>query len=336
MGMGMGIRRHAHGEHTGASCDILSLSLSRSLVRPPRLKLFTNLGLLMHFDTPALRDVVVLKTQWLLDVMCELLCLRSIGAKLKRAKSKAPEWRRLRRSGRLDTALLPEIWPTLSAEQRDTMLAYMVKFGLACTLPVEASYAVPALLPLCTAGTTIWPSSPTSKDAHASLRFIHSDGEWDEATGFLPNGLFFSLVAALLRDVGDVKAALKHLYRDRICIHASQLFMAVLHAQEHRVHLTVRAEAAHDPADVYHILGKYLLEGGIAKRYGVQFRLYAPCRECGTLVHAQAGDWLGGTLSGVTRIDSTPMGVTLIAHMCAVGWLLCVTSRGPLPRRAMQ
>ena len=203
----------------------------------------------MHFDSPALRDIVVLKTQWLLDVMCELLCLRSIGAKLKRAKGKAPEWRRLRRAGRLDTTLLPEIWPSLDTDQCNTMLAYMVKFGLVCALPApkdldeQQAYAVPALLPLCDEGTSIWTSTSNEKDTSASIHFIHLDGEWEEATGYLPNGLFFSLVAALLQDMGDVKAALKHLYRDRICVHASQLFAVVLDAKEHRVHLTVRNTA---------------------------------------------------------------------------------------------
>jgi hypothetical protein len=75
------------------------------------LNLFTDLGMLMHFDTVSLRDMVVLNTQWILDVMCELVCLRSMGEKLKRANSTSPDWRRLRRSGRLELSLLPDIWP---------------------------------------------------------------------------------------------------------------------------------------------------------------------------------------------------------------------------------
>ena len=39
------------------------------------LELFTDLGLLMHFNVPGLRELVVLKSHWLLNSMRNLLCL---------------------------------------------------------------------------------------------------------------------------------------------------------------------------------------------------------------------------------------------------------------------
>jgi hypothetical protein len=254
------------------------------------LKLFTNLGLLMHFDTPELRNLVVLNTQWLLDVMCELLCLRSMSEKLKRSRNHAPEWRHLRRSGRLDTRLLPEIWPSLSADQCNTMLAYMIKFGLVCPLPTvedeEQIYVVPALLPVCATDVAVWQPNDDI-DQNARFNFIHADGDWDDATGFLPNGLFFTLVAALLSDIDalDVKANLKHLYRDRICISGAQLFMLILRPERHCIELTVRNDTAGDPAIAASLISAHL-ESGIVERYGVQFLLEVPCSNCGMQTHA--------------------------------------------------
>ena len=256
------------------------------------LQLFTNLGLLMHFDTPALRNTIVLDTQWLLDIMCELLCLRSMNEKMQRAKSKVPEWRKLRRNGRLEGSLLSDIWPSLDEDQCLTMLEYMMKFGLVCALPSaehEAKgYAVPALLPVCTDATSVWPAGGEDSDASASIFFIHSDGDWDESTGFLPQGVFFSLVAALLHDMDDIdaKSGLKHLYRDRICVRGSQLFMVVLKPDDHRIELTVRAEDPMGPASVAARITS-LLSSGIADRYGVQYRLEVACTKCGALT------WVG-------------------------------------------
>ena len=168
------------------------------------------------------------------------------------------------------------------------MLEYMIKFGLVCALPKQQherqEYAVPALLPVCTDTKPVWPAGGEDSDASASIFFIHGDGDWEESTGFLPQGVFFSLIAALLHDMGDVdaKSGLKHLYRDRICVRGSQLFMVVLKPDDHRIELTVRAEDSADPATVAARMTS-LLGSGIADRYGVQYRLEIACTKCGTL-----------------------------------------------------
>ena len=40
--------------------------------------MFNDLGLLMHYNEPNLRDLVVFKPQWLLDHMKDLFCLRGM------------------------------------------------------------------------------------------------------------------------------------------------------------------------------------------------------------------------------------------------------------------
>ena len=50
------------------------------------LKLFTDVGLLMHFDVDGLREMVVLQPQWLLNNMRNLLCLRHLDSMIGEAE----------------------------------------------------------------------------------------------------------------------------------------------------------------------------------------------------------------------------------------------------------
>jgi len=137
---------------------------------PLMLALFTDLGLLMHqHDDPDTRELVVLKPQWLLDMMRELLCVRELQRKASAAPTtcckagdpggaafespssssvfssfngqhnSAPEWRNLLRHGRLDAdALSAAIWPQVEAlGERKAILALMERFSLCCKLPVR-------------------------------------------------------------------------------------------------------------------------------------------------------------------------------------------------------
>jgi hypothetical protein len=54
------------------------------------LRLNTCFGLLMHFDEPQLKDLVILKVQWLLDVMAAMLCRRQLSEKLNGASALLP------------------------------------------------------------------------------------------------------------------------------------------------------------------------------------------------------------------------------------------------------
>lgn len=54
------------------------------------LRLNTSFGLLMHFDEPGLQDLVILKVQWLLDLMAAMLCRRQLAERLNSASSHLP------------------------------------------------------------------------------------------------------------------------------------------------------------------------------------------------------------------------------------------------------
>ena len=135
------------------------------------LRVFTNAGLLMHFDEPGLRELVVLKPQWLLDSMRDVLCARSIETRRKAARGKAKTaLLALRDYGVLDRAkVLPLIWPTMPAAQRDSLIAYMVRFDLCCPLLGDSQLAaVPALFPPFAPGAKSSSSSSSSRRCRGS------------------------------------------------------------------------------------------------------------------------------------------------------------------------
>ena len=117
------------------------------------LKVFTDAAMLMHFDAPRLRDLVVLRPQWLLDKMRDVLCARTIDARRKEARGATKQaLRALRDCGRLDCArVLPSLWPSVTPSFRDAIFAYLVQFDLCCPLRAidgrhtSALAAVPAL-----------------------------------------------------------------------------------------------------------------------------------------------------------------------------------------------
>ena len=132
------------------------------------LEFFTHLGLLMHYNTAGLRELVVLRPQWLLDHMCLLLCHRHLGWILGTEHPVAtgrqlnmqpglpsvedPAARAavlcLKKEGRLEPGLvLSSLWPDISGGERWAVLEYMVHFNLCCRLPQESGMCVvPALL----------------------------------------------------------------------------------------------------------------------------------------------------------------------------------------------
>jgi hypothetical protein len=94
----------------------------------------------MYYDTPGLRDVVVLKPQWLLDVMRSILCLRNLGRLINAAEDvpRRKALRQLRDAGRLGVELaLPALWrdADVRPQEEGAVLQYMIHFHLCCRLP---------------------------------------------------------------------------------------------------------------------------------------------------------------------------------------------------------
>eukprot|EP01047_Picozoa_sp_COSAG01_P002169 COSAG01_NODE_56_length_31088_cov_39.354771_5_plen_1355_part_00 len=267
----------------------ISLATARALARECKINtaddrelllmmhLHTCFGFLMHFDEPVVRDLVVLKPQWLLDLMAALLCQRRIKEKLKAASKSAPEWRRLANEGRLDVKLLPEIWPELESHTRHELLGYLNKFGFCCKLPREEGiFLVPPLLSMCT--DDVW--RPSALDASIWLRFIHNDGEWDVGRGFLPQSLFFNLEVLLLQFAKDSMKAMKTIYQDCLCFFGDLCFVLRHSIDVCCLELTVRADTVNAQSDVARRVCK-CLDSGLAKRYGVRYRLEIECTASG-------------------------------------------------------
>eukprot|EP01043_Picozoa_sp_COSAG02_P063453 COSAG02_NODE_9003_length_2364_cov_1.188962_1_plen_759_part_10 len=188
------------------------------------LRTFTALGLLKHAqNSHSQHSIVVLDLQWMVDLMSELLCRRSIEKHHRDSAWMKVQWRRLLRTGRLERKVLPELWPNLNTGERDAMLQYAIDNRLCCELPAECGepdlFVVPSLLPSCPEDGC-W--VPNATDNEFRYTFIHQDGEWGESVGFLPESLFFKLTTCLLTDVENVKDAFRHLYRDRAVIDARE------------------------------------------------------------------------------------------------------------------
>ena len=244
------------------------------------LKVFTDLGLLKHATLHNLRSIVVLDLQWIVDLMTELLCARSIEEKHRQSRTRKVQWRRFRDTGRFEAEkLLPELWPDLTANERQIMLLYAVEYRLCCELPCACSetglFVVPSHLPIREEEDD---ASWVPHDDDRLLRFaaIHTDGEWEEAKGFLPDSLFFKLVATLLIDAHDVKDAFRHLHADTAVIDGEDRYMLQhvrgldASSQKPAIQVTVQGAAKGAGARVVSRVAKAL--DVLSKEFGVQVR----------------------------------------------------------------
>ena len=114
------------------------------------LLLFHRLGLLLYFDTPALRHTVILDSQWLVNKIVYLI--RDI--KLHRferdrvALARLPrQWDLLFNNGILSRALLRVLWGDDEA-RNEFLLNVLTEIGLLCELPsagdADGAYFIPA------------------------------------------------------------------------------------------------------------------------------------------------------------------------------------------------
>ena len=134
----------------------------------------------------------------------------------------------VQKTGRLSAALLPELWPQLTEQERRSVISYMQHFGLCCQLPEaispEPTYLVPSLLPPVKGGKPVW-LPDAAHDHQLRIRFVHKDAEWEESHGFLPDTLFFRLISRLVQGARSVGDAFKDLYSDRVVMRGQQRFL---------------------------------------------------------------------------------------------------------------
>ena len=149
---------------------------------------------LIHFDdTPELSKMVVLDTQWLINVFKEVITIRPFDSKEKKFKEL---WFRLEKEGVLEEPLLEHVWGPLY-RKRDTcqsLIAIMEKFSLICSWPSSdgscgKEYLVPSML------MSHPPEEIMKLIASAKIPSLFIKFE----TGQVPPGLFPRLVLQVLQ-----------------------------------------------------------------------------------------------------------------------------------------
>ena len=130
----------------------ISLSAARSIARAcgiscdkefrRLLQKATGIGLLLWHDTTYARNLVVLDMEWMITHMTGLICRRGIQERCRSDECLCDRQllKQLHDHGRLDPAVLPEIWSALrSDEERVAMLEYLTTFGLLAKLPSSSA-----------------------------------------------------------------------------------------------------------------------------------------------------------------------------------------------------
>ena len=149
---------------------------------------------------------------------------------------------------------------------------------------------VPTLLPPCqpSAESPVW---SINSDADKSLRvcFVTShyhgpSDDWPETRRFLPDTLFFRLVATLVQDVRRTSDRFKDLYRDRVVIRANEHRYLLSHDhQHHRLDLTVYGGDGCESAPSAVLVKLRSCLDQMVDYFGVKYRFEAHCTLRGEL-----------------------------------------------------
>ena len=109
-----------------------------------------DLRTLIHFDdTKELNKLVVLDSQWLVDIFKKVITVKPYDPKEKKFLD---QWRKLEREGILDENLLAHVWEPLLENKvtSESLIGIMEKFSLLCPCPSDSSsiksYLVPSML----------------------------------------------------------------------------------------------------------------------------------------------------------------------------------------------
>ena len=197
---------------------------------PILLSFFHSLNFVLWYDTDALRDLVILDPSWVIDAVTAFVRdfemrdhtegyerMKELDERAKREEPKA--WELLTKgSATLQRKLLDLMWSSEEfAPHKDALLSLIVKFGLACPVPMKldaqmrpTEFLIPAQLrdAPSAASPAGWP--PGSPNApylrlHFTLEgqagyeegtLLHATSELKE--GFLPISAFHRLSAAAL------------------------------------------------------------------------------------------------------------------------------------------
>ena len=174
---------------------------------------------LIHFDdTPELSKMVVLDTQWLINVFKEVITIRPFDSKEKKFKEL---WFRLEKEGVLEEPLLEHVWGPLYRKEDtcQSLIAIMEKFSLLCSWPSSdgsrgKQYLVPSML-MSHPPEEIMELITSAEIPSLFLKF---------ETGQVPPGLFPRLVLQFLQWCKQECASPEHpqLYHNFVRIYRSE------------------------------------------------------------------------------------------------------------------
>lgn len=197
------------------------------------LSFFHSLSVVLWWDTPLLRDLVILDPRWVLDAVTSFVrdfslidhTKRNVRMRLldERARAEQPENWSMLTDGRatLKRELLNVLWDHADfIDHKPELIELLTRFGLAIPLPKKPDeLLVPALLQDATQSYAATmdspivhhppPNWPAAKPDAACLRiFFHLEGQLppgrlvysaaDLAAGFLPTNAFHRLCASAL------------------------------------------------------------------------------------------------------------------------------------------
>ena len=174
---------------------------------------------LIHFDdTKELSKMVVLDTQWLINVFKEVITIRPFDSKEKKFKEL---WFRLEKEGVLEEPLLEHVWGPLYRKEDtcQSLIAIMEKFSLLCSWPSSdgsrgKQYLVPSML-MSHPPEEIMELITSAEIPSLFLKF---------ETGQVPPGLFPRLVLQFLQWCKQECASPEHpqLYHNFVRIYRSE------------------------------------------------------------------------------------------------------------------
>ena len=195
-------------------CDVSDEEEFRTL-----LNFLHDQRVLIHFDdTPELSKMVVLDTQWLINVFKEVITIRPFDSKEKKFKEL---WFRLEKEGVLEEPLLEHVWGPLYRKEDtcQSLIAIMEKFSLLVSWPSSdgsrgKQYLVPSML------MSHPPEEIMELIASAEIPSLFLKFE----TGQVPPGLFPRLVLQFLQWCKQECASPEHpqLYHNFVRIYRSE------------------------------------------------------------------------------------------------------------------
>jgi NLR family CARD domain-containing protein 3 len=205
----------------GAECGLPTTTLSLREETLLALRLYNEIGVLMHHPETALQHVVILDpAAYLVTPAATVICQHGyheldVHKAARKAKHKAYD--RLCKRGILSKELLAVLWRDYSHHSPELQLI-MVKHGLLVPLlelqaaSVGSHYLVPALLPEADGSSSAEHKKGLEPFARALLIFATLDvmSGWRERgyttvqevakEGFLPNGLFSQFMGRVMRE----------------------------------------------------------------------------------------------------------------------------------------